>query len=56
MNEELGITVLITEQNVNFATRLARDVHVLETGEIRLRGSAEELMNNPHVREAYFGH
>ena len=56
MNEELGITVPITEQNVNFATRLARDVHVLETGEIRLRGSAEELMNNPHVREAYFGH
>ena len=56
MNEELGITILITEQNVNFATRLARDVHVLETGEIRLRGTAEELMNNPHVREAYFGH
>ena len=25
-------------------------------GEIRLRGSAEELMNNPRVREAYFGH
>lgn len=56
MNEELGITILITEQNVNFATSLARDVHVLETGEIRLRGTAEELMNNPHVREAYFGH
>ena len=56
MNEEIGITILMTEQNVNFATRLARDVHVLETGEIRLRGSAEALMNDPHVREAYFGH
>ena len=56
MNEELGITILITEQNVNFAIHLAEDVHVLETGEIRLRGTAEELMNNPHVREAYFGH
>ena len=56
MNEELGITILITEQNVNFATHLARDLHVLETGEIRLSGTAEELMHNPHVREAYFGH
>lgn len=56
MNEEIGITILMTEQNVNFAARLARDVHVLETGEIRLRGSAEALMNDPHVREAYFGH
>ena len=56
MNEELGITILITEQNVNFAARLAGEVHVLETGEIRLRGSAEALMDDPRVREAYFGH
>ena len=56
MNEELGLTILITEQNVNFATRLAQDVHVLETGAVRLSGTAEELMDDPHVREAYFGH
>ena len=56
MNAELGITILITEQNVNFATRLARDVHVLETGEIRMSGTADELMNDLHVREAYFGY
>ena len=56
MNEELGITILITEQNVNFAARLAGEVHVLETGEMRLRGSAEALMDDPRVREAYFGH
>ena len=56
MNAELGITILITEQNVNFATRLARDVHVPETGEIRMSGTADELMNDLHVREAYFGY
>ena len=56
MNAELGITILIAEQNVNFATRLARDVHVLETGEIRMSGTADELMNDLHVREAYFGY
>ena len=55
MNQELGLTILMTEQNVNFATRLAHDVHVLETGVIRLSGAAEALMDDPHVREAYFG-
>ena len=55
MNEELGLTILITEQNVNFAMQLARDIHVLETGEIRLSGTADELRDDPHVREAYFG-
>ena len=55
MNEELGLTILLTEQNVNFAMHLARDIHVLETGEIRLSGTADELRDDPHVREAYFG-
>ena len=55
MNEELGLTVLITEQNVNFALQLAHDIHVLETGEIRLSGSADELRHEAHVREAYLG-
>ena len=55
MNEELGLTILITEQNVHFAMQLARDIHVLETGEIRLSGSAEALRHEAHVREAYLG-
>ena len=48
-------TILLTEQNVNFAMRLAGDIHVLETGQIRLRGTAAELENNAWVRQAYFG-
>ena len=55
MNEELGLTILLTEQNVNFAMHLAGDIHVLETGRIRLRGTAAELENNAWVRQAYFG-
>lgn len=55
MNEELDLTILLTEQNVNFAMHLARDVHVLETGRIRLRGTAAELAGNAWVRRAYFG-
>ena len=34
---------------------LAGDIHVLETGRIRLRGTAAELENNAWVRQAYFG-
>ena len=55
MNEELGLTILLTEQNVNFAMHLARDIHVIETGRIRMRGTAAELENDAYVRRAYFG-
>ena len=55
MNSEMGLSILLTEQNVNFAMHLAGDLHVLETGQIRLRGTAAELENNAHVRQAYFG-
>lgn len=56
LNAETGLTILITEQNVNFALTLARHIHVLETGRIVTSGSAEELAADPAVAEAYFGH
>ena len=55
MNERFGLTILLTEQNVNFAMRLAGDIHVPEIGRIRLRGTATELENDTYVRQAYFG-
>ncbi|MEM7428181.1 MAG: ABC transporter ATP-binding protein [Pseudomonadota bacterium] len=55
LNEETGLTIIITEQNVNFAMNLAEEVHVLETGEVRLSGSVEELQGEDYIREAYFG-
>ena len=56
LNAETGLTILITEQNVNFALTLASHIHVLETGRIRVSGSADELAADPAVAEAYFGH
>ena len=56
LNGETGLTILITEQNVNFALTLASRIHVLETGRIRLSGTAAELAADPAVAEAYFGH
>jgi branched-chain amino acid transport system ATP-binding protein len=56
LNAETGMTILITEQNVNFALTLAEKIHVLETGHIRVSGTADELRSDPAVAEAYFGH
>ncbi len=56
LNAETGLTILIAEQNVNFALTLASRIHVLETGRIATSGSAEDLSADPAVAEAYFGH
>ncbi|MCE8538222.1 ABC transporter ATP-binding protein [Ruegeria pomeroyi] len=55
LNEEDGLTILITEQNINFAMSLARRVHVLETGHLRISGTPEELMEDDDLNRAYFG-
>lgn len=56
LNKDYGATIIITEQNVNFALTLAERLHVMETGRIRISGTVEELRENPALTEAYFGH
>ena len=56
LNAETGLSILIAEQNVNFALRLASRIHVLETGRIATSGTPDELTDNPAIAEAYFGH
>jgi branched-chain amino acid transport system ATP-binding protein len=50
-----GVTVLLVEQNVKQALRLAHRAYVLENGELVLQGKASELAENAHVRKAYLG-
>ncbi len=50
-----GVTILLVEQNVQQALRLAETASVLENGRIALHGRALELLENPHVRAAYLG-
>jgi branched-chain amino acid transport system ATP-binding protein len=50
-----GVTILLVEQNARLALELADRGYVMETGEISLAGKANELLNNPRVREAYLG-
>lgn len=50
-----GVSILLIEQNLVEALKVAKRGYVLETGRITLTGSAEELLANPAVREAYLG-
>ncbi|MCR4407746.1 MAG: ABC transporter ATP-binding protein [Anaerolineae bacterium] len=50
-----GTTILLVEQNARMALKLAGRGYVLETGNIVLSGTSEELMANPDVRRAYLG-
>jgi branched-chain amino acid transport system ATP-binding protein len=52
---EQGVTILLVEQNARAALRLADKGYVLETGNIVLEGTAEELMGDERVRKAYLG-
>ena len=52
---QAGTTVLLVEQNANQALRIAHRGYVIETGEIVLADSAEHLLKDERVREAYLG-
>jgi branched-chain amino acid transport system ATP-binding protein len=50
-----GTTILLVEQNANVALSIAHRGYVLQTGEIVLADSAENLRHNEMVRQAYLG-
>jgi branched-chain amino acid transport system ATP-binding protein len=54
INEE-GTTVLLVEQNALMALQIADRGYVLQTGEIVLHDTAENLRKNPTVQAAYLG-
>ena len=48
-----GLTVLLTEQNVNSALRLSDHCYIIDDGHIRFEGSIQELKDNDQVRKKY---
>jgi len=50
-----GTTVLLVEQDVKHSLSLSDRGYVLEHGRVVMEGRAKELMNDPHVKEAYLG-
>ena len=55
LNREQGLTILLVEQDVRLALRMARYAYILENGEMSLEGPSGQLMNDPAVRRAYLG-
>jgi len=50
-----GVTILLVEQNARMALQIANRGYVLQTGEIVLSGTAEELRNSEMVQKSYLG-
>jgi branched-chain amino acid transport system ATP-binding protein len=53
INQAMGTTILLVEQNAFHALRLAHRGYVMVNGRIALAGSGEQLLANRHVRAAY---
>ena len=51
-----GISVLLVEQNLHQALRIAHRGYVLEKGAVVLGGTGQELLANDYVRRAFLGH
>jgi len=52
---DIGLTVLLVEQDVTLALQVATRAYVLEGGRVALAGPAAELRASPHIREHYMG-
>ncbi len=55
LNEKEGNTFLLAEQNTNVALRFAHYGYILESGRVVMDGPADELRENPDVKEFYLG-
>jgi len=55
LNTELGLTVLVIEQNARRALDIANHGYIMEQGRIVLEGPAQDLKENPDVKEFYLG-
>ena len=51
----LGMTILLVEQNLAAALEIATRGYVIETGQVKLQGTAQQLREDPKIRSAYLG-
>jgi branched-chain amino acid transport system ATP-binding protein len=50
-----GTTILLVEQNANYALEVSKHGYVLETGKVAVAEASEKLRDNPEVQRAYLG-
>ncbi|MFC1841195.1 ABC transporter ATP-binding protein [Thermodesulfobacteriota bacterium] len=49
------VTILLVEQNIHQALKIADRAYVIKNGKITMTGGGEELLSNPEVQKAYIG-
>lgn len=55
INKESGTSILLVEQNAAVALTIADRAYIMETGQVVFEGSAEDLHDNPRLKELYLG-
>ncbi|MDO8304381.1 ABC transporter ATP-binding protein [Herminiimonas sp.] len=50
-----GITILLVEQNAKLALEAAHRAYVMESGLVTMHGAAQQMLDDPRVKEAYLG-
>ena len=55
INRDLGVTILLVEQNARAALAVASHGYIMEQGRVVLEGTSGELSDNEDVKEFYLG-
>lgn len=53
--QQEGVTILLVEQHVYLALKIANRGYVIENGNIAIEGSGKELLSSPYIKKAYLG-
>ena len=55
MQKEIGLTILLVEQNADATLNAASYVYIMHEGLIKAEGNPEDIKGSPEIREAYLG-
>ena len=55
LTREMGLTVLVVEQNAGIALKSTKRTYLLEVGRVIMEGTSEELRQDERVRKSYLG-
>lgn len=53
--KEKGLTILLIEQNINYALQFVKRAYVLENGKIVMEGESNKLLKSEHIKKHYLG-
>lgn len=55
LNQQLGLTILLVEQNASIALEICQRAYVLKTGTINMEGNGQDLLHDERVMQSYLG-